>query len=729
MSHRSMIFRVLLGLLFLIVAGSNVAMVNTYALGAPINFKVTALDPFNVTMTWEEGSTSEDGYSIERRSGTGAWQVLSPTINSNILTSGVKTLTTPLNSYSFRIRSYTGGVPTVPDAATGSTTVSPYSAEFPLTAAAYTMTSSTVAGETKVNLSWPNILNETGYQIQILFPGEFFYQQLILAPANSTTYQVISPLIEAGKTYSFKVRPYIGSNTIGESNVTTVNVDGITSKSGSSGVPGASFSHAFTHASDATVTSRSLTGIPTGLSFNTSNGVLSGIYPPLGVYTLNYTVNLSNGAILSQTFHIRVRPPAGPPVVGTVIPGWTSVAGSSRDSLLAGTFTDAEAESAVRVSTTLGDMDFILFNAATPATVTNFMSYVNAGKYSNVAFHRSIANFVIQSGGFQGTEIGSNFNSVVTNPPVTNEPGITNYRGTISMAKVGGNPNSATSQFFVSLKENSANLDYQNGGFTVFGRVAGNGMTVADAMSHLPNSTYNLLLNGSSTPTSFTNFPMNAATAPVTMDQTKVVKINSVNTIPTLSYSVTGNTNPAVASASIVSGNLRIIGLSGGQTTLIVTATDLDLLATSQNVSVNLTDTFSSWAAGTTFPNGQNGILQNPDHDSLTNLQEYAFFGDPGISSQAQVPVAGVSGLAPAARYMTLDFPVRKFTTGLSYVVESNNQLTGAWTQVWSSSDGFSHAQVMGAINQADRTQVTIKDTVVLGAQEKRFMRVKVVQD
>ena len=463
------------------------------------------------------------------------------------------------------------------------------------------------------------------------------------------------------------------------------------------------------------------------MTFNSTTGALTGVYPAIGNYTLNYTSNLSNGGVLNQTFYIRVRPPAGPPLVGSAIPAWTAPAGTTRDTPLSGTFTDPEAESAVRVNTTLGNMDFILFDTATPATVTNFMNYVNAGKYTDVVFHRSISSFVIQGGGFKGTGTGSNFASVVTNPPVTNEPGIANTRGTISMAKLGGNPNSATSQFFVSLNDNTSNLDYQNGGFTVFGRVAGNGMQIADAISALPTSTYNLFLDGSASSTSFRDFPMNAASAPVSMDQTKLVKINSVTPIPTISHSVTENTNPGVASANIASGQLRLISLAGGQTTVTITATDLDGLTATQTIPVTVSDSYTTWASRNTFAGGQSGILQNPDGDPLNNLQEYAFLTDPSASSPGALPAKGKTGTGP--EYLTLTFPVRKFTTGLSYVVEANNALTGSWTIVWTSANGFAHPQVVTAADQADRTMVTIKDTAAIGNSQTRFLRTRVVQN
>ncbi|MCX6866406.1 MAG: hypothetical protein NTV46_09365 [Verrucomicrobia bacterium] len=197
-----------------------------------------------------------------------------------------------------------------------------------------------------------------------------------------------------------------------------------------------------------------------------------------------------------------------------------------------------------------------------------------------------------------------------------------------------------------------------------------------------------------------------------------------------MSYNITGNTNSAVASASIANGQLHLAGLSGGQTTITVTATDLDNLSTSQTVAVNLADTYATWASRTSFPGGQNATGQNPDADGWNNLQEYAFLGNPALSNNtSQVVFPGTAGVAPAARYMTLTFPVRNATTGLTYAVEANDGLTGTWTEIWKSTLGFSHPQVVSALVQTDRTVVKIKDTVALGALSKRFLRIRIVED
>jgi len=148
-------------------------------------------------------------------------------------------------------------------------------------------------------------------------------------------------------------------------------------------------------------------------------------------------------------------------------------------------FAPAANATIVQFQTVLGPFEVNLYDQATPATVANFMAYVNAGAYNNTVFHRAVTGFVAQGGGF--TYQGSpNLGSVVQNAAVVNEPKYSNVRGTIAMAKLGGNANSATNQWFINLGNNSANLDVQNGGFTVFGQVIGNGMDVLDAINALP---------------------------------------------------------------------------------------------------------------------------------------------------------------------------------------------------------------------------------------------------
>lgn len=144
----------------------------------------------------------------------------------------------------------------------------------------------------------------------------------------------------------------------------------------------------------------------------------------------------------------------------------------------------AQANTIVRVSTTFGDFSLELFDSAAPATVQNFLNYVNRGAYNGSYFHRLERNFVVQGGGYRFLTPGG-IAAIPTDPPIVNEFSETNVRGTVAMAKLGGNPNSATSQWFVNLVDNSANLDAQNGGFTVFGKVLGDGMVVLDRINAL----------------------------------------------------------------------------------------------------------------------------------------------------------------------------------------------------------------------------------------------------
>ena len=139
----------------------------------------------------------------------------------------------------------------------------------------------------------------------------------------------------------------------------------------------------------------------------------------------------------------------------------------------------------VTFHTVRGDIEVNLYDNATPATVANFLDYVNNGAYTSSVFHRSVAGFVIQGGGFT-FNLALPLDTIPANPAVANEPEFSNVRGTIAMAKLQSQPDSATTQWYFNLADNSADLDGQNGGFTVFGEVIGDGMTVVDGIAALP---------------------------------------------------------------------------------------------------------------------------------------------------------------------------------------------------------------------------------------------------
>lgn len=164
-----------------------------------------------------------------------------------------------------------------------------------------------------------------------------------------------------------------------------------------------------------------------------------------------------------------------------------------------------------RMQTSLGVIDIQLYDTEAPLTVANFISYAKSGAYTSSFIHRSMPGFIIQGGGFTWNGTTNQWSYVVTNPPVVNEysPSRSNLRGTIAMAKLGGNPDSATSQWFFNLADNSANLDNQNGGFTVFGQVLHSGMTVVDAIAALQIVNANGVdANGKPLPGPFSDLPL-----------------------------------------------------------------------------------------------------------------------------------------------------------------------------------------------------------------------------
>lgn len=154
--------------------------------------------------------------------------------------------------------------------------------------------------------------------------------------------------------------------------------------------------------------------------------------------------------------------------------------------LLASTLTSAWAQNTqrVRLDTDMGSITLELDAARAPITVNNFVQYVRDGHYDGTVFHRVIADFMIQGGGFT-----ANMAQKPTRAPIAIESrnGLRNTRGTVAMARTMV-PDSATAQFFINVKDN-AFLDQANSrdghGYAVFGRVV-EGMDVVERIRQVP---------------------------------------------------------------------------------------------------------------------------------------------------------------------------------------------------------------------------------------------------
>lgn len=240
-------------------------------------------------------------------------------------------------------------------------------------------------------------------------------------------------------------------------------------------------------------------------------------------------------------------------------------------------------------ATQSASIDINVFADDAPNSVAQFLSYVNAaagnGSYDASIFHRLATSFVLQGGGFKFDDNANTF-SALTSASIANEPGVSNTIGTIAFAK-GGNPNS-TNEFFFNLADNSGNLDLQNGGFTVFGQVMGTGLQTLATINQLPT------FNGAGVPgappfpvgpnANTANFPNNINA----VDLINLVDTSELNAGQKLTFQVTNNTNPAVATGVINGSSLDINPLTAGQTVITVLATDLDGSSVSTTITVNV---------------------------------------------------------------------------------------------------------------------------------------------
>ena len=154
----------------------------------------------------------------------------------------------------------------------------------------------------------------------------------------------------------------------------------------------------------------------------------------------------------------------------------------------------------VAMETTAGTIKIEVFTDKAPVTAKNFLGYVNSGFYTGTIFHRIVPDFVVQGGGYL-----VDMTPKLTKPGIKNESknGLKNLRGTLSMARH-ADANSATSQFFINLKDNP-HLDPLPGGwgYAVFAKVV-EGMEVVDKIAKVKTATRSI--RG----TAFDNVPLQA---------------------------------------------------------------------------------------------------------------------------------------------------------------------------------------------------------------------------
>ena len=143
----------------------------------------------------------------------------------------------------------------------------------------------------------------------------------------------------------------------------------------------------------------------------------------------------------------------------------------------------------ITIKTTLGDIKLELFDDKAPKTSENFKKYIKSGFFSNTIFHRVISDFMIQGGGFT-----AEMQQKDTLSPIKNEANnmLSNQRGTIAMART-NDPHSASSQFFINLKDNTF-LDFksetiQGWGYCVFGKVL-EGLETIDKIALVSTGSY-----------------------------------------------------------------------------------------------------------------------------------------------------------------------------------------------------------------------------------------------
>jgi cyclophilin family peptidyl-prolyl cis-trans isomerase len=556
---------------------SNEAVVKTRVFGKPKNLKARNEGEGRISLIWKDNSSLEEGFEVQARTGKRKFKAVGDA-GADV------TKTNPIElqmakPYEFRVRAFR--------TVNGKRVYSGFSnvakrKSLGLARPADLVVSATT--EDSVTLTWKDVSQrEEGYTLRYKEKGAKL-PKVVKLPAGATTHTVGG--LEVGKFYEFQVRTFAGK-VVSRYTAAVVGStrDQLLGNYDVSLTAGVSFLFDVAVTRPDQIEEITASGLPAGLVVNVAERSISGVVATPGVYQAKVKVRFKAGYSVERELTLRVLEQNGGPVVVKQLADVRVARGATRDISVSGTFADSDVSAARRFTTNIGVFDVVLYETAAPKTVANFLAYADGGRYKNTFFHRAPAGFVVQGGGF--TFNGGTFGRVSTFAPVVNEPGISNLEGTVAMAKLGGDPNSATSQYFINLSDaNAPNLDNQNGGFTVFGRIAGKGMDLFREIDAMPKGRYTISPGGVNI--GLDDVPVNTgASAPATLDGSKLVRVTGVGPAPIVAYSAV-SLSPGVAKVSLSGNTLRVTGVSPGTARVRVRAEDLDGLVADQIFTVTV---------------------------------------------------------------------------------------------------------------------------------------------
>ena len=526
---------------------------------------------------------------------------------------------------------------------------------------------------TSLEISWAdNCDDETGYEFQVLSGQDWV--TITTSPPNSTLLSLRGGSPNSTVTFRMRtLRPDGNSEWTEPVEATLPTEFAIEAGRFIGGTVGESLTgpalRVYNSQGEGTASGFEVTDLPPGWEFDASNGVISGTPSAPGVY--RPVISATDGTSTASTFvTFRIKPAITGPEETSPVPDFlflTPPTGRIRYNL-SPHFRDPDTSAAIRFRTNLGDIDSILYLETCPAHVENLLNYIDRGDYDGVIFHRSAipatSGVAVVQAGLMKPDGNGDYSRVVTDPPVVDEPALSNLMGTLAMAKT-SDPNSGSSQVYFNTTDNT-NLDgaQPNGGYTVFGRATSGSLPVLADIYSRPRGNYTVSVD--TFDLTINDWPTTSepeGDAPADGDLVQILEAMRIEEI--LSYRIASADNAALVNASLEGAELTLDPVPGatGTASVVVEVSDLD---------------------GSTLPVELSYCVLNLGFE-------------PGLSANGHPIVT---------------FRHEKEPASLSYEVQSSRDGL-AWTTFWRTADGTTAGPVITRTDLGSAWQLSIEDSSI----------------